>query len=195
VRRTALETREHLLEVAHDLFYWHGIRSTGVDTIAESAKVAPTTLYRQFASKDDLVAAYVIRANRLYRDWFESAISSGDQSPKGRIAALFDALYEELRPTNFRGCPFLMALAEYPDPDSAVHKNAAETKAWVRHRLTELADDLTSAADLDRDPRIVGDQLMLVLEGTYASAQELTRDGPALVVAGLVESILMTAGT
>src|SRR5258708_7411176 len=97
VRRTALETREHLLEVARELFYWHGIRATGVDKIAESAQVAPTTLYRQFASKDELVAAYVSRADRLYQGWFESAISSGDSSPHGRITALFDALYEELR--------------------------------------------------------------------------------------------------
>ena len=53
-RRTAAETREHVLAVAHELFYWHGIRATGVDAIAAEAKVTPATLYRLFASKDDL---------------------------------------------------------------------------------------------------------------------------------------------
>ena len=55
----AAETREHVLAVAHELFYWHGIRATGVDAIAAEAEVAPTTLYRLFASKDDLIAAYI----------------------------------------------------------------------------------------------------------------------------------------
>lgn len=59
--RSAADTREHVLEVARELFYWHGIRATGVDRIATEADVSPTTLYRLFTSKDDLVAAYVER--------------------------------------------------------------------------------------------------------------------------------------
>ena len=50
-RRSAAETREHVLGVAQKLFYWHGIRATGIDKVAAEAGVAPTTLYRLFASK------------------------------------------------------------------------------------------------------------------------------------------------
>jgi AcrR family transcriptional regulator len=67
-RRTAAQTREHVLAIANELFYWHGIRATGIDAVAAEAGVAPTTLYRLFASKDDLIAAYVERADRLYRE-------------------------------------------------------------------------------------------------------------------------------
>jgi AcrR family transcriptional regulator len=63
--RSAAQTREHVLGVAHELFYWHGIRATGVDRVAAEAAVAPTTLYRLFASKDDLIAAYIARASLL----------------------------------------------------------------------------------------------------------------------------------
>ena len=66
-RRTSAETRDHILEVAERLFYWDGIRATGVDTVAAEAGVAPTTLYRLFASKDDLVAAYVDRCRDRQR--------------------------------------------------------------------------------------------------------------------------------
>ena len=75
--RSSAETREHVLGVAHELFYWHGIRATGVDRVAVVARVAPTTLYRLFASKDDLIGAYIERADRLYRDWFDAAAAAG----------------------------------------------------------------------------------------------------------------------
>ena len=51
------------------LFYWKGIRSTGVDKVASEACVAPTTLYRLFGSKDELVAAYVTHNAEPYKAW------------------------------------------------------------------------------------------------------------------------------
>ena len=75
--RSAAATREHVLAVASELFYWNGIRATGIDRVAAEAGVAPTTLYRVFASKDDLIGAYIERADRLYREWFEAAARAG----------------------------------------------------------------------------------------------------------------------
>src|SRR6266542_3208617 len=89
--RSSAETREHVLGVAHELFYWHGIRAIGVDRIAAEAGIAPTTLYRLFASKDDLVAAYIERADRRYREWFTAAVAAGGSDPRRQILALFDA--------------------------------------------------------------------------------------------------------
>ena len=40
------------------LFYRHGIRAVGVEAIAEAAGTNKMTLYRHFASKDELVAEY-----------------------------------------------------------------------------------------------------------------------------------------
>jgi AcrR family transcriptional regulator len=177
-RRTAAETREHVLAVAHELFYWHGIRATGVDTIASEAEVAPTTLYRLFASKDDLIAAYIQRADRLYREWMTDATAPAVGSPRERILALFDALDEQVQPQRCRGCPFLMALAEFPDPQLPAHAHAVATKAWVRDRLQTLTDALAATTPLS-DPGALADQLAVVMEGVYASAQALGADGPA----------------
>src|SRR5258708_3266826 len=101
--RTAAQTREHVLQVAHDLFYWPGIRATGIGRVAAEARVAPTTLYRLFASKDDLVAAYVERADQDYRDWFSTTIEAAGPHPRKRILALFDALAEQVQPQVCRG--------------------------------------------------------------------------------------------
>ena len=51
--------RERILAAAADLFYRHGIRAVGVEAIAEAAGTNKMTLYRHFASKDELVAEYL----------------------------------------------------------------------------------------------------------------------------------------
>jgi len=191
-RRTAAQTREHVLEVAHELFYWNGIRVTGVDSIAAAARVAPTTLYRLFASKDDLVAAYVERADRLYREWMTEATAPDVGSPRERILALFDALDEQVQPQRCRGCPFLMALGEFPDPRLPAHARAVATKAWVQGRLRELTDAL-AAAEPVRDPEALADQLAIVMEGVYASAQALGADGPARRARAIAETLMDAA--
>lgn len=186
MRRTAKETREHVLAVAHELFYWHSIKGTGVDTIAKEAGVAPTTLYRLFASKDDLVAAYVERASGLYKQWFLDATANG--TPADRLRSLFDALIKQVQPDQCRGCPFLMAMAELPDASVRAHALAVDTKAWVRDRIGELTAELSTP-----DTEALADQLVLIMEGVYASVQALGVDGPARQARGLVETLLTAA--
>ncbi|MGJ6965828.1 TetR/AcrR family transcriptional regulator [Streptosporangium sp. G11] len=189
MRRNAAQTREHVLQIAHDLFYWHGIRAVGVDRIAAEAGVAPTTLYRLFASKDDLIAAYVERAGRLYREWFDAVVADDGRGPRDRILALFDALTEQVQPQQCRGCPFLMALAEIPDRDHPAHRHAVGTKTWVRVRLGEL----TAATGAD-NPAELADQLALTMEGVYASVQALGERGPARRARALAELLLSASG-
>ncbi len=187
--RSSADTREHVLGVAHELFYWHGIRATGVDLVAAEAGVAPTTLYRLFASKDDLIAAYVQRADRLYRDWFDTAANSGGADPRTAILAVFEALTEQVQPQQCRGCPFLMALAEFPDPAHPAHRAAVTMKTWVRERLGQLTAELASGGRAAR-PDLLANQLSLIMEGVYASVQALTAEGPARHARTVVESIL-----
>jgi AcrR family transcriptional regulator len=186
--RTAAQTREHVLDVAHELFYWHGIRATGIDRVAADACVAPTTLYRLFASKDDLIGAYLERAGELYRAWFNAAADTGGGDPRQRILAVFDALTEQVQPGQCRGCPFLMALAEFPDPAHPAHRAAVALKHWVRTRLGELTDGLGPEPAGDREA--LADQLALVMEGVYASVQALGVTGPARRARAFAEALL-----
>jgi AcrR family transcriptional regulator len=174
-RRTAAETREQILTVAAQLFYWNGIRAVGVDRIAADAQVAPPTLYRLFGSKDALVAAYVRRNDEGYRAWFLEATAPRHGAARARILALFEALIEQVQPDRCRGCPYLMALAEHPDRESEVHGLAVATKVWVRTQLRTLVAELGSVTD----PDLLADQLALLMEGVYASVQALGVDGPA----------------
>jgi AcrR family transcriptional regulator len=187
--RSSADTREHVLSVAHELFYWHGIRATGVDRVAAEAGVAPTTLYRLFASKDDMVAAYIERADRLYRAWFDAAARAGGADPRQAILAVFDALGEQVQPQHCRGCPFLMALAEFPDPAHPAHRAAVTMKTWVRDRFASLAAALAHGGPGDHS-ELLADQLSVIMEGVYASAQALTATGPGRHARTIVESVL-----
>jgi AcrR family transcriptional regulator len=192
MRRSAAETREHVLNVARDLFYWHGIRAVGVDRVAREAGVAPTTLYRLFASKDDLVAAYVEHHAQGYRRWFTEATLADGRHPRERILALFDALIEQVQPHQCRGCPFLMTLAEFPDPGLPGHRNAVDLKSWVRDRFRELADELAAVTPI-ADPAGLGDQLTITFEGVYACVQPSRDDWPARRARSMAELLVDTA--
>jgi AcrR family transcriptional regulator len=192
-RRTSAQTREHLLRIAHDLFYWHGIRAVGVDRIAAEAGIAPTTLYRLFASKDDLIAAYVERGADGYREWFTAATRADGRGARERILALFDELLVQIQPDQCRGCPFLMSLAELPDAGHVGHRQAVALKEWVREQLGRLTEELAQSSPVT-DPAVLADRLALVMEGTYASVQALGIDGPARQARVFAEILLPDAG-
>ena len=188
MHRSAAETRSHVLRVAGDLFYLRGIRATGVDLVAAEAGVAPTTLYRLFASKDDLVGAYVERADVDFRGRFTAAVESAGPDPREQILAVFDVVFAEVSSGAFRGCTFLMSLAEFPESELPAHRNALAAKSWTRARIGELTRDL--GAD---DPAELADHLMLLFEGLHASAQSFGPDGPAKRARGLAERLLSAA--
>jgi AcrR family transcriptional regulator len=185
MRRTAAETREHVLEVATRLFYWHGVRATGVDRVAAEAGVSPTALYRVFATKDDLVAAYVDRARESGVAAFDAACAGAGPDPRAQVLAMFDTLAEQIRPAVFRGCACMMTMAEFPDRDLPAHRGAVAAKRWIRDRFGTLARRLGASA-----PDLLADQLTLVWEGTNATAQSLGADGPPASTRALVETLL-----
>lgn len=184
-----METRAHVLTVARDLFYWNGIRATGIDRVLAAAGVAAPTLYRLWSSKDELVVAYVSSSAAGYRAWFDAAASTGDDGPRAQILAVFAALDEQVQPDVCRGCPFLMALAEFPDAEHPVHREAVAVKQWVADRFARLAADY--AKDHDRvDPAALAAHLTLLMEGVYASVAALGAAGPALHARDLVAALL-----
>jgi AcrR family transcriptional regulator len=163
-----------------------------VDRIAAQAEIAPTTLYRLFASKDDLVAAYVERAQSAYREWFAEAVAPDGRSPRERILAVFDALMVQTQPDQSRGCTFLMTLSEFPDGEAACHQHAVALKQWVRTSFAALVGELARESPVG-DPGALADQLTLIMEGVYATTQAFGAEGPSRQARALAEAILPTA--
>ena len=135
VRRTPAASR--ILETAERLFYAHGIGRVGVDTIVAESGVAKTTLYAHFRTKDELVAAYLASRSERQREQLEPLLS-GDASPSDRVLTAFAQRAESLAAPEWRGCAFLNARAEYPDPEGIVSETVDKHRAWIRAFFKEL---------------------------------------------------------
>ena len=191
-RRSAEQTREHALTVAGELFYRDGVRATGVDTIAARAGIAPPTLYRLFATKDELVAAYVERCSNAYKDRLSTASAASAGTVRERIRDVFAVFTHDAVSETCRGCPFLLVLAEYPDPASPAHIQAVAHKTWVRALLHDLVGELAHEAPIP-DPAALAEHLVLVAEGIYGSAQVSGGGGPAREGQRCAESLIECA--
>lgn len=82
--------KERLLKAASELFYNDGITATGIDTIIAKAGVAKMSLYNNFASKAELVQAYVQSRKKEWRQLYEERVR-GVATPQERILAVFDS--------------------------------------------------------------------------------------------------------
>lgn len=158
------------------MFYADGIRATGVDRIAREAGVAPPTLYRLFVTKDDLVAAYIRREAERYRAWFDDVVAAGTDA-RDAVHGLIDAVGEQIIAGECRGCPFQIAMSELPHDGPEARREAVRLKRWMFARLQELVVAATCGAS-PGEQLDTADGLMLLIEGMYATAPSLGRDGP-----------------
>ncbi|GAB2810531.1 TetR/AcrR family transcriptional regulator [Lentzea nigeriaca] len=135
------EARTRLLNTALKIFYAEGIHSVGIDRIVEEARVTRATLYRHFLGKEELVVAYLGEADAAMRAQAERAAARG-HSPADTVRALARAIAEGIRSPEFRGCAFLNAAAEYPDPEHPVHQAVLAHREWFQTTVTELFTQL-----------------------------------------------------
>src|ERR1700704_4826262 len=83
--------RERILDAAYELFSRSGVRAVGVDTITAEAEVAKMTLYRNFASKNDLAIAFLaLREERWTRGWVQAETRRRADTPAGQLLAVFE---------------------------------------------------------------------------------------------------------
>jgi AcrR family transcriptional regulator len=149
------------------LFRDRGINATGVAELAAAAHVSKRTLYQHFASKDELVAAYLRSYEADPELGPERALERSDLTPRARLLELFAMLADEPHP--MRGCAYLNATVELPDSRHPAHRIAAEHKQQFAERLADLARE-AGARNSDR----VGHRLALLYDG--AAAQSVIHD-------------------
>jgi len=131
------EARERLLGTATKIFYAEGIHSVGVDRIIAEAQVTRATLYRHFTGKEELVLAYLDVADRGIRSQVANARKDAG-SPADEVRAVAGAIADGIRSPGFRGCAFLNAVAEYPDPAHPVHQAVLAHRQWFLETMTDL---------------------------------------------------------
>lgn len=155
--------RDRILQTAFRLFYAHGPRGAGVDTIVAESGVAKTTLYKYFPRKDDLVLAYLDVVDQTWFGTLRAAARAAGESPAQQLVGLFDALGSVCRRDGYHGCAFINTAAE-SKPGSDVHGRTVEHKALVRAWVGDLARRAGAA-----EPDQLARQLTILLDGGLAA--------------------------
>ena len=181
--------RERILATAYELFSRRGVRAVGVDTIIAESGVAKMTLYRHFASKDELVLAFLAqREERWTRGWLEAEVRARATGGRERLLAIFDVFDEWFQRDDFEGCSFINVLLEMPARDSPLNRACAEHLVVIREFLAELATD-AGVADPDELARrwhiLMKGSIVAAAEGDRAAARS-AREVGALVLASLL---------
>jgi AcrR family transcriptional regulator len=175
--------KERILETADRLFYLKGIRAIGVDTIAAEIGISKRTLYNHFPSKDALISAYLER--RFVQHTPSDRLS--EKSPVEQILGTFDSLERRFSAKDFRGCPFVNAVAEMGSGDKSVKRIAVAFKESRRLRFRDLLMQLGV-----RDAEALATQLVLLVDGSIA--QDLVRDDPAMARAAKEAAKVLLVG-
>ncbi|MQY12717.1 hypothetical protein SRB5_28560 [Streptomyces sp. RB5] len=136
------EARERLLRTAAQLFYGRGIHTVGVDRLVSDAKVTNATFYRHFRSKEDLAVAYIGTVDQAIRSQI-AGLTAADGSAESILRGIGASLVEQIRSPGYRGCAFLNAGAEFPDPDHPVHRAVVQHRAWFLETVTGLFAEIT----------------------------------------------------
>lgn len=156
--------REQLIGAATELFYAEGLRAVSVDKVIERAGTTKVTFYRHFKSKDDLVVAHLELRAQQERDGIEGAIQAAGGDPDRVFQLIAAQLGEFACLQGFRGCPFINAAAEYPDPESAVRKTVDAHRTWCKETFGAIIEPLGLP-----DPHGVADDLMLIRDGAMVA--------------------------
>jgi len=123
-------------------------------------------LYRNFPSKDDLVAEWLRDHDARFWQAWDAMSEKHPDDPRQQLKAAFDLLARHVADPKARGCPMANAAVEITESDHPATQVIKTHKAKLRARLAELCARLGAG-----DSRLLADQLFLLMEGAQVSAQ------------------------
>jgi AcrR family transcriptional regulator len=157
------EARSRVLNAAGELFYSEGLHSVGIDRIIAAAPVTRATFYRHFPSKDDLLVAYLMQVDEAIRAQVNAARAQ-DAPPDDIVRAVGRSIADGIQSPGFRGCAFLNAAAEYPDPTHPVHQAVLRHRQWFLATITELLSNTG-----ETDPESAARHFVMLRDGAMAA--------------------------
>lgn len=184
-RKPAPDARERILDVACRLFDAHGIRAVGLQQIIDTLGIGKNLLYREFATKDELVVAYVQRYRREWASVADDAIALHPDDPAGQLVEIVRAAATRATQPDNRGCPVGNTHAEFPEHDHPAHAEAVQHYQEIRSVLRSIA----AKAGIS-DPGTLADRLALIIDGVNVNGAILGADGAAAAAVAFAEDVV-----
>ncbi len=177
--------RQRIFDTASELFYLKGIRAVGVETIAAEADTTKMSLYRNFPSKDELVAEWLREHDANFWQTWDAMANRHPRDPRRQIKAAFALLARHVADPKARGCPMANAAVEITEKDHPARKVIEAHKAKLRTRLAQMCTQMEAP-----EPRLLADHLFLLMEGAQVTTQTLGVHGPARNIARAAKMLI-----
>jgi AcrR family transcriptional regulator len=154
--------RERILHAAREIFSQRGMHGASVDDIVGVAGTNKVSFYRNFASKDTLIAEFLLKVEADFWNLSDSIAAEHVRDPRRRLESLFKAYLSNADLATSLGCLFTKVATTEPDTDAAIQRYRVALLVGIRARFFKLA--VTSGI---RDAGELADALILLLSGVY----------------------------
>ena len=162
---TTTDTRDKILATAEQLIYQHGIHATGMDLLVKTSGVSRKSIYRYFATKDEVAAAALNARDVRWMAWFSSE-SDKAETPQARILKMFDVLTGWFESEGFRGCAFINTAGETGDAEDPIRLIAKLHKQKLLDYTLSLCEQLPI-----EHPETLARQLLILMDGAITLAR------------------------
>lgn len=176
--------KQRILETADKLFYSVGIHTVGIDRLIRESKVTKATFYKHYRAKDNLILEYVKHRHESEREEVEAIVADAT-SPADALHDLLDRVVAKIERPGFRGCAFLNAAAEFPEPRHPVRVLVTSHRDWYTETVSELFRQAEHPL-----PGDAADDFVLASDGAMSGGYAGDRVAAAAALQRTAESIL-----
>ncbi len=127
-----------VLDAAQALFAEQGYEATRIEEIAESASVAPATVYNYFSTKSNILMQLALRHVRAALPERRMLIRNPPEDPVLGIHAFEKLLAEQAMRYLSRECWRVILAAQYLEPGGRAHRTGIRLNLLIRRQYVRL---------------------------------------------------------
>ncbi|WP_175922841.1 TetR/AcrR family transcriptional regulator [Burkholderia latens] len=158
--------RQQVVDKATELFSRYGFHPVGVDWIIDDSGVARMTLYRHFASKEQLIREVLVQRYDLIVGSIAAQLEHVDD-PVQRVKTIFDWYEAWFNTPEFAGCLFERALAEF----GTAYAPISDVAIGYRRKMVEWIAELLEALVSPETAKRLAAVYMMLLDGATVDAR------------------------
>lgn len=180
--RRAAQTRAQIVEAAVGLFVEQGYNETTMEEVAAAVGVARRTLYRYFATKEDIV----FEDPRRWLGWLEEVLADrgDDESSRDVLRRGLHVVASRIQDEPDRVLAAFSILGASPE---LAARHGASDAEWVQRYVEELAPDVGGDADAMFEVLVFA---MALVAGMNAVMIQWATNHPTLSAPELMEQML-----
>lgn len=156
--------QDKILQTAEQLIYTNGIHAMGMDLLVRTSGVARKSIYRYYATKEDVAVNALSARDVRWMHWFRTETDKA-ASPEARILEMFTVLKGWFESEGFRGCAFINTAGEIGDAEDPIRQLAKAHK----QKLFDYALELCQQLNIEQ-PETLAKQLLILIDGAITLA-------------------------